>query len=54
MRQSVESNFIIEYLRKYKFIFETALAHESGTLGFCLPGKPEGRKSPETVPLTSV
>jgi hypothetical protein len=27
---SVESIFIIEYLREYEFIFETALAHESG------------------------
>jgi hypothetical protein len=30
MRHTVESNLIIEYLCKYEFIFETALAPESG------------------------
>jgi hypothetical protein len=30
MQHSAQSIFIIEYLRKYEFIFETALSHESG------------------------
>jgi hypothetical protein len=30
MRHSAESNLIIEYLREYDFIFEIALAHETG------------------------
>jgi hypothetical protein len=30
MLHSAESIFIIEYLCEYEFIFETALAHESG------------------------
>jgi hypothetical protein len=33
MSHSAESNLIIEYLREYKFIFKTALAHESGDPG---------------------
>jgi hypothetical protein len=35
MLHSAESNFIIEYLREYEFIFETALAHDQGTQGYC-------------------
>jgi hypothetical protein len=30
MQHSAESIFIIEYLCEYEFIFEMALAHESG------------------------
>jgi hypothetical protein len=48
---STESIFIIEYLRKYEFIFETALAHESGGPGVLIDEKTEGRKSRDTVPL---
>jgi hypothetical protein len=33
MRQSAESNLIIEYLREYEFIFKTDLALESGDPG---------------------
>jgi hypothetical protein len=33
MRNSVESKLIIEYLREYQFIFEMAVAHESGDPG---------------------
>jgi hypothetical protein len=33
MPHNAELIFIIEYLREYKFIFETALAHESGGPG---------------------
>jgi hypothetical protein len=33
MRHSAESNSKIGYLRKYEFIFETGLAHESGDPG---------------------
>jgi hypothetical protein len=51
MRHSVESIFIIKYLREYEFIFETALAHESGGPGVLIVEKTEGRKSRETVPL---
>jgi hypothetical protein len=33
MRHSAELNLIIECLREYEFLFETALAHESGDQG---------------------
>jgi hypothetical protein len=33
MRHSAESNLKIEYLRKYEFIFKTALAHDLGDPG---------------------
>jgi hypothetical protein len=39
MRHSAESIFIIEYLREYEFIFETALAHESGGPGVLIDEK---------------
>jgi hypothetical protein len=39
MQHSAESIFIIEYLRKYEFIFETALAHESGGPGVLIDKK---------------
>jgi hypothetical protein len=51
MRHSAESNFIIEYLRKYEFLFKTALVHESGDLGVVFAEKTKGRKSRDTVPL---
>jgi hypothetical protein len=54
MRHSAELNSKIEYLGEYEFIFKTALAHESGDPGYCLPKKTEGRKSRETVPLKQV
>jgi hypothetical protein len=41
---SAESIFIIEYLRKYEFIFETALAHESGGPGVLIVEKNWGSK----------
>jgi hypothetical protein len=53
MRHITESNLIIEYLCEYKFIFKTALAHESGDPGVLFAEKTAGRKSRETVPLTS-
>jgi hypothetical protein len=53
MRHSAESNSKIEYLREYEFIFKKVLAHESGDPGVLLPKKTEGRKSRETVPLSS-
>jgi hypothetical protein len=43
MPHSAEWNFIIEYLREYKF--ETALAHESGDPDVLFAEKNEGRKS---------
>jgi hypothetical protein len=46
-----ESIFVIEYLREYEFIFETALPHESGGPGVLIYEKIEGRKSRDTVPL---
>jgi biotin synthase-like enzyme len=49
MQHRAESNLKIEYLREYEFIFETALAHKSGAQVYCLPKKPEGPKSRETV-----
>jgi hypothetical protein len=39
MLLSVESTFIIEYLREYKFIFETALAHDDGDPGVLIDEK---------------
>jgi hypothetical protein len=49
MQHSAESNLIIEYLLEYEFIFETALAHESGDPGVLFAEKTEGRKSRDTV-----
>jgi hypothetical protein len=54
MRHSAESNLVIEYLREYEFIFDTALAHESGDPGVLFGEKNEGRKYSETVPLMIV
>jgi hypothetical protein len=48
---SAESIFIIEYLREYEFIFETALAHESGGPGVLIDEKNWGSKSRDRVPL---
>jgi hypothetical protein len=44
MRHSTESNLKIEYLREYKFIFKTALAHESGDPGVLFAEKNRGSK----------
>jgi hypothetical protein len=44
MRHSAESIFIIEYLREYEFIFETALANESGDPGVLIDEKSRGSK----------
>jgi hypothetical protein len=44
MQHSAESIFIIEYLREYKFIFKTALAHESGGPGVLIDEKNWGSK----------
>jgi hypothetical protein len=46
------SGFRLDFLSKFKAIFETALAHESGPYrGDWLMKKTEGRKSRDTVPL---
>jgi hypothetical protein len=45
MRQGTESNLIIKYLREYKFTFEMALAHESGTPGLLFAGKKQRVKN---------
>jgi hypothetical protein len=52
MPHSTELNFIIKYLREYKFTFETALAHETGGPGVLFAEKTNGRKSCDTVSLT--
>jgi hypothetical protein len=52
MRHRAESNLKIEYLRESEFIFNTALAHESGDPGELFAEKTEGRKSRESVPLS--
>jgi hypothetical protein len=44
MQHSAELIFIIEYLREYKFVFETALAHESGGPGVLIDEKNWGPK----------
>jgi hypothetical protein len=44
MQHSVESIFIIKYLREYEFIFKTALAHESGDPGALIDEKNWGSK----------
>jgi hypothetical protein len=41
------------YLREYEFIFEMALAHESGGPGVLIDDKTKGRKSRATVPLNT-
>jgi hypothetical protein len=52
VEHSAESIFIIEYLCKYEFIFETAVAHEVVGPGVLIDEKTEGRKSRASVPLT--
>jgi hypothetical protein len=37
--------FVVEYLREYESIFETALAHESVDPGVLLTKKPEAEKN---------
>jgi hypothetical protein len=44
MLHCTESIFIIEYLRKYEFIFKTALAHESEDPGVLMDEKNCGSK----------
>jgi hypothetical protein len=44
MQHSAESNSKIEYLREYKFIFKTSLAHESGDPGVLFAEKKRGSK----------
>jgi hypothetical protein len=44
MRHRAESNLKIEYLREYKFIFKTVLAHESGDPGVLFAEKNQGSK----------
>jgi hypothetical protein len=44
MQHSAESIFIIEHLREYEFIFETALTHESGGPGESIDEKNWGSK----------
>jgi hypothetical protein len=46
MLHSAEWNFIIEYLREYEFIFETALAHESKDPGVFFAEKKQGSNIP--------
>jgi hypothetical protein len=50
---SAESIFIIEYLREYEFIFETALAHESGGPGVLIDEKNWGSKISWHCPFNS-
>jgi hypothetical protein len=55
VQHSAETIFTIKYLRKFEFIFEIALAHESGGPGVLIDKKKtEDRKSPDTVPLKLV
>jgi hypothetical protein len=54
MRHNAESFFVIEYLRKYESIFETASACNPGDPGVLFAEKTEGRKSRDTVPLTGL
>jgi hypothetical protein len=42
---------IIEYLRKYEFIFETVLAHESEDLGVLFAEKNRGSKISRDCPF---
>jgi hypothetical protein len=51
MYHSATLIFINEYLHENKFIFETALAQESGGPGVLIDEKTEGQKSRATVPL---
>jgi hypothetical protein len=51
MQHTAESNFIIKYLREYEFIFETALAHESGDPRVLFAEKTITGFSALTVPL---
>jgi hypothetical protein len=51
MWRSTELIFIIKYLYKYEFIFETALAFESGGPEVLIDEKTQGQKSRETIPL---
>jgi hypothetical protein len=44
MQHSAESNVKIEYLRKYKFTFKTALAHKSEDPGVLFAEKNRGSK----------
>jgi hypothetical protein len=44
MQHSAELNLKRKYLRKYEFIFETALAHESGDPGVLFAEKNRGSK----------
>jgi hypothetical protein len=43
--------FVVEHLREYESIFETALAHESVDPEVLFDEKTGGRKSREAVPL---
>jgi hypothetical protein len=56
MRHSAESIFVVEsnrITRVFESICKTILAHESGDPGIQFDEKTRGRKSRETVPLTS-
>jgi hypothetical protein len=44
IRLKIDSNLIIEYLSAYEFIFETALAYESGDPGVLFAEKNQGSK----------
>jgi hypothetical protein len=46
--------FIVEYLREYESIIKTALAPESVDRGVMFDEKTRGRKSHETLPLTTL
>jgi hypothetical protein len=54
MRHSAESIFDNRICREYEFIFETALAHESGDPGVLFAEETEGRKSRDTAHLTDI
>jgi hypothetical protein len=54
MRHSAESIFAVKYLCEFESICKTVLALESGTQGYSLTKRTEGRKSRETVPLICI
>jgi hypothetical protein len=54
MPHSAESILIIEYLREYEFIFETALAHESSSPGVLIDEKIRGSKISRDCPFKRV
>jgi hypothetical protein len=54
MRHSMESIFVVDYLREFASMCKTVLAHESGDPCAQYNEKSKGWKSRETVPLTLI